>query len=635
MQSPLRLYGALALAMLVGCDDPGGTRADTTPGDARVADGGDASDAALADVALADGAPDVGPPPCGPELAFADPQNAADDAHWLDRPWPADTRLRDGHPDLDETPLPDNGLLAPYRAVAATLDGFGLNSAAYVRFDGALDPLSLPGAADSLAPDSPVQMAVYSGPDAGRRIPLELGIPAADDRWVDGRTLMARPVPGFVLPEDAIVCVAYTDGLRGLDGCPARAPPGFRAALGDDPSLAPLAAAPPPGLIGGTCYTTRTIGALDATLAHARAEPAPTVRVFDEKLRGGPARRILRVEYDAPVYQAGEAPWSDLGSGRLVFVDGEPVARRVPTAALLVVPDVEPPAGVWPVVQYASGTGGPMTVCPSIARQAWDSGHAVICVDRPGLGERGDGTEPPWPDFRNPFASLGTMAQEVVDHMTLSRVVAAIAAGDVAPGGAELPPLAPSAPALFGFSQGALMAGIAAGVLPELDAVLIDSGGGLAIEGALARPDSAELVGLFAPVLGIHPDNLDGLHPAVAVLQMLADEVDPINFADRWLGPDLPDVLVLSGTRDTKTLTRFANALTAAARVPLAAPVLEPSPGHQALGLDPVALPVRGNVDGKTAVLIQIDGNHGLRGELGETMDHWLRSRLDGAAEAR
>lgn len=228
------------------------------------------------------------------------------------------------------------------------------------------------------------------------------------------------------------------------------------------------------------------------------------------------------------------------------------------------------------------------------------------------------------------------MAQEVVDHATLARVIAAVAAGD-----AEIatdsppPPIAPGPPALLGFSQGALMAGIAAGLLSELDAVIIDSGGGLAIEGALLRPDSADLVGVFAPVLGIDQANLDGLHPAVTVLQTLADEVDPINYAPSWFEPGLPDVLVLSGTEDTKTLTIFSNALTAAAAVPIARPVLVESPAHALLGIEPVDLPVQGNRGGRSAVLIQVEGDHGLRAELGETMDHWLQTRLEGPPEAR
>lgn len=640
-----------SLLALAGCDDPSATVGDNSDladsaldaesatidavANDAVANAPDAEldppDSAVADMADNDAAEDMGPA-CGPVLSF-DPSGQ----HWLDTPWPSDRRLRDGHPDLDDTPLPDNGLLSPYRAVAEQVDGFSLNGAAYARFDRLLDPETLPDPAGTLAADAAIRLEVMTGPQRGRRIPLEVGVPPAADAWVDDRTLMARPVPGFVLPEAAVVCVSYTDALRGADGCPVRVAPGFAEALRSDPSLAPLADAPPAGLVGGTCYTTRrATHRLDAVLADARALPAPAVRVFDVERRGGPARRVVRLEYEAPVYQSGEAPWAELGTGGLRFDGDRPVARQVPVAALLAMPDVDPPLGGFPVVHYATGTGSTMEICIRILRQAYGSGHAIACVDRPGWGERGDGSEPPWPDFRNPFASLGMMAQEVVDHSTLARVIAVVAAGEAEVLTEDpLPPIAAGRTALLGFSQGALMAGIAAGVLTELDAIIIDSGGGLAIEGALLRPDSAALVGVFAPVLGIDAENLNGMHPAVSVLQLLADEVDPINYGPRWFGPELPDVLVLSGIDDTKTLTIFSNALAAAARVPIARPVLIESEAHRLLGIEPVDLPVQGNREGRSSVLIQVVGDHGLRQELGETMDHWLRSRVEGAPEAR
>lgn len=631
----IRTAVALTCAALAGCDDPSPRPAarDAAPPDGPPP---------LIDAAPPDATPDAHPdatpepdaaPPCGPTLRY-DP----DGSHWLDTPWPSPADLTAGSPDLDRTPMPDIALTAPYRAVAATLDGFGLNGAAYAAFDGPLDPDAAPTPAETLAADAPVQLIVVDGPEAGRRIPLDVGVPSAADAWVDPATLLARPVPGFVLPEAATVCVAWTDRIRGADGCPARPAPGFLAALDRDPSLAPLAADPPPGLVGGTCYPTRrATHRLDAALAHARAAPLGPVTLIGYDDYGGPPRRILELAYEAPSYQSGEAPWTTVGTGGLTFDADGPVARRALIFAHIALPDADPPPGGFPVVQYAAGTGGDRTVCPAIMRQAYASGHAVACIDRPGLGRRGDGSEPPWPDFRNPFASLGTMAQEVVDHLTLSRILGALAAGEVDPGedGPPLPPISTDPPALLGFSQGALMAGIAAGVLPELDAVIIDSGGGLAIEGALLRPDSAPVVALFAPLLGIADANLDGRHPAVAVLQMLADEVDPITYAGRWFGPGLPDVLILSGTRDTKTLTAFANALAVAGRIPLAEPILIDSPGHALIDLPPVTLPIAGNRDGRTAALIQAEAGHGLRRALGEAMDHWLRTRLPGPPEAR
>src|SRR4051812_24050377 len=74
---------------------------------------------------------------------------------FYDLPFPNDLRR---HPDsntLDLSEFPTNSLiLDSFRAAAEQLDGFGLNGAMFARFDGALDPASLPDPTASITADA-------------------------------------------------------------------------------------------------------------------------------------------------------------------------------------------------------------------------------------------------------------------------------------------------------------------------------------------------------------------------------------------------------------------------------------------------------------------------------------------------
>ncbi len=82
--------------------------------------------------------------------------SAGDDFYAL--PYPNDLRRHDDG-SLDLSLFPTNSLIVDqYRAAAETLDGFGLNAAIYARFDGALDPTSLPDVASSIADGAAVYL---------------------------------------------------------------------------------------------------------------------------------------------------------------------------------------------------------------------------------------------------------------------------------------------------------------------------------------------------------------------------------------------------------------------------------------------------------------------------------------------
>lgn len=155
---------------------------------------------------------------CGPAVSAI-----VDDArseHFFDAPWPTDTRLDDqGHPDLTgypeaAIPLTANLSNGWTQALASTAVGFGNNTGAYFRFDGALDlPDTLPGDVDD-----PV---VWIDAATGERAPLELRFvdDPAGDPYLASNLLMVTPQLGHAPSSGATVVVAVRgDVARPADG---------------------------------------------------------------------------------------------------------------------------------------------------------------------------------------------------------------------------------------------------------------------------------------------------------------------------------------------------------------------------------------------------------------------------------
>src|SRR5215467_9045913 len=88
-------------------------------------------------------------------------------------PFPNDLRRTATGLDLAKMPAP-SPLVQIFRDAAATLDGFGLNESIYVRFDGPIDPTSLPDAAGSLADGASLYLVDIDPQSAhkGEKVPI-------------------------------------------------------------------------------------------------------------------------------------------------------------------------------------------------------------------------------------------------------------------------------------------------------------------------------------------------------------------------------------------------------------------------------------------------------------------------------
>src|SRR5262245_61992045 len=144
-------------------------------------------------------------------------------------PWPADERLyvgADGKQHLN---------LAGYHYAGALIGvyldlfhdgpttGFGTSAAVYFRFDGPIDPSTLPGSAmDSLKPEASVFLVDVGrgSPTLGRRVPVRVRFEHESGKYIGPDWLALLPEPGFPLRERTTYAAVITDAVRGADGQP-------------------------------------------------------------------------------------------------------------------------------------------------------------------------------------------------------------------------------------------------------------------------------------------------------------------------------------------------------------------------------------------------------------------------------
>jgi len=151
-------------------------------------------------------------------------------------PWPDDAYL-DTQGRLSVRDIPssaDADYVAALAAALNDLDGFGVRPVVFVRFDGAIDPASLPrDPADSLEPDASVFLldADTSSSTAFERIPIEVSLAA------DRSELRLRPAHGRTLLPGRRYAAVVTDRLSAADGTQVEPAERF-AAIRDRPILA-------------------------------------------------------------------------------------------------------------------------------------------------------------------------------------------------------------------------------------------------------------------------------------------------------------------------------------------------------------------------------------------------------------
>ncbi|RJO71517.1 MAG: hypothetical protein C4523_04090 [Myxococcales bacterium] len=663
-----RIYGlVLGLLLIVyGSGCAGGEEETSFPdGDEPATDGddigadGDADGDLAADGDIADGdeePADDEPASTGLALQPLDglaPRMEFDDtADFFAAPFPHDARLKDGKVDLSALPNPKrSSLVKSFIQTANTeLDGFGTNSPAYWTFEAPIGPASLPASpADSLNTASAVFL-VNIDPDSaeyGDLTPIEWEWTPDVTTYEPGNQLAVAPYDGFPLRPRTTYAMILTDALHDTGGQSLGRPLAMCDWLntaGDDAvrrAYAPLidwllddsSGFDPEHLRAATVFTTLDpVGELKTIRDYLAAE-YPNGEVQGELLdclytRKQDGYLVFEGHYTSPNLQEGDVPYATQGGDIQFGLDGKPIVQRMEELrfSLSVPADATIPAGGWPIVMQAHGTGGSYRSYLGTGQNDESTRMlavklAVIGIDQPLHGPRGDNGSGELStneveiysfNFANPIAARSNFRQSAVDTIALTHF---IRAGELALdrsvcsswpsmaeyGGPDRIAFSRDIVLFHGHSHGGLSGALAAAVEDDVKAWMLSGAGGRMAITVMEREDPS-LLDLLQPLVGVPAGEAHKHHPLIGLVQLLVEITDPINYAPYWI--DSPhdgrarNIFATTGFTDAYTPKKTAAAMAVAGRLPLIEPVAESIVGLELRGVDSLARPASNTVSG-------------------------------------
>jgi pimeloyl-ACP methyl ester carboxylesterase len=258
------------------------------------------------------------------------------------------------------------------------------------------------------------------------------------------------------------------------------------------------------------------------------------------------------------------------------------------------VPAASAPAAGYPVLIFAHGTGG------SFAEQFAKTGFAqvvatgsvpsvLVAIDLPEHGDRrGASSQSPetlFYNFLNPRAARDNVVQGAADLMSLVRWVKQGGLGASESPTASAIVFDPAHIALMGHSQGATHSALMAPYEPDLQGVVLSGNGGHLASSLLTKKNPIDVASVL-PVALLDPDMNGklvggGYNPALALVQMVFDRADPLNYAHRLQrdpsaeAPTGQHVFVTYGLGDTYATEDTQDAYARAARLTMVKPVLK------------------------------------------------------------
>lgn len=600
------------------------------------------------------GCTDVDPAP-GPDVQaiYVVPADLAElsEATFFDHPFPSDVRLENGRVRYAGFYNPrQSPILAEYiGAIDGVLDGFSPISAGYLRFDGALDPASLPATpAEGLTAGASVQLVDVDpdSPERGTRKLVSLFFRAEEGVYWRDNTLAFMPAVGHPLRSRTSYALVVTSGVRAAGGGVVAPSETLRQALGleaaatgavgavatalapavDELSAAGVAAS---DIVHLSVFTTNDPAEelyRAADVLHEQAE-APTFDAAAWSLAESlPSYEEYRGMYGpSPNFQAGQIPFTKYGDGGGFMLDASGAPQIVDTFdqrfALTVPNGVScpmPEAG-YPIVLYAHGTGGDYR---SFVRDGTALALAQRCIAGMGVDQIFHGTRPGassdpgavellFFNFQNIEAARHNIRQSGLDEIQRARlftVSAAVVPASVSATGADVR-FDPTRIMFFGHSQGGLNGPLflaaddaaRGGVLSGASSIISIT----LLEKSSPPPSVANLVkSVFLGLNGEAQAEVNLFHPPIAMAQAIVDVVDPINYAAAAIQSPRPGFAPKSlmmtegvnpdGTGDTYAPVRGIEALALAYGLPLQQPAVWQPPDAAFGGLEPVTIPPEG-----------------------------------------
>jgi hypothetical protein len=590
---------------------------------------------------------------------------------WLDHPWPSDVRRRDGAVVFTPVPNPKgSALIDEYiGATEGLLDGFSTVAGGYVRFEGAIDPESLP--ADPIASmeqRSSVMLVDVdpSSPDFGKPHPILTSFRTEGGIYTLPNTLSWIPVPGFPLRPHTRYAFVVTHTLRSFDGGEISAHPKLDEVLGlKEASGAAVALQQD---YAPVLEVLRSVGArpniIRQLAVFTTADPtAETVAVRDHLRSNVEVPDFINrepwmvddrdgwIEYrmwygPSPNYQAGLLPFQTFGEGGFFnIVDGAPeVVDYFDARFSISVPDSTAcpmPEGGYPIVLYAHGTGGNYRSYTSYAATLAEQCLAMMGVDqifhgaRPGADQAS--TDLLFFNFQNVLAARTNGRQSAIDEVQRARLFTeryAEIPAEVSHTGNAIR-FDPNRVLYFGHSQGGLNGPLFLAVDDASRGGVLSGSGSVIMITLLEKTEPAPSIAELVPTLFLSlvtPEEraeLDIFHPAMMLAQSLVDAIDPINYARMAVleprdGFMAKSMLLTEGIRpdglgDSFTPPKGTEAQAIAMGLPPQEPLQLPYPQLAWGAPAPIAVPPEGLVgnlaDGMaTGALAQwpfLDGNDG------------------------
>lgn len=622
----MRLFHTFLFALLLtscGDDDDDGAPPDAgNPVDSGV-------DAAL------DATPepgwDAGPEPDVRGI-FVVPREGDEPAPW-DLPYPSDLLRGPDGVGIDLSRFPNPSQWEPItllvELLAEDVDGFSTAGNAYLRFSTTPDAALLPTPAASLEAGSPVFLVAL---ESGERVPVEMRVQVEATAYWSENTLAVRAVNGFVLAPATQYAVVVTTALADVSGTPYAPSNDLRASLGlvdgDRPvdeahanvygpaadRLAELGT-PPDQIANLSVFTTMdpVTEMFRAAEALRRDIPEPDAEDLSVDVGAPEGSFTLLVGHygPAPLYQSGEAPFDELGSGRIRFRDGEPILEdEVDLRFAVAVPTSEMPPGGFPVVITSHGTGGNYVsfAYDGTAERLAAVGVASVGFDQVLHGERAPpGTRPESTvfNFLNPVAGRDNVRQSALDNVQQVRLVRSIVVDDSRIPNPDDAFFDVERIAFFGHSQGGLNGSLLLAIDDTARAAVLSGAGAIIGWAILQKTQPARILDIVEAALDFdaETEGFDIFHPLMTLTQTFIDPSDPVNYAPYWSAPRVGNgrsVLLTEGLDDDFAPPLGTEAIAVAARLPIVGPLAQDVPGLDLLGLEPFALPATATVTSST-----------------------------------
>lgn len=576
-------------------------------------------------------------------------------------PFPSDAlRQGDGRINLRGFPNPNQVAMlgAGLQLLSRDARGFAQAGGIFFQLSGAIDASRLPSLDESTGPDARVfVVAIDEGArDFMQRRPVVATFSATAAPAGAPNLLALLPLQGMPLRAKSTYAAVVLASLQGTDGLPLRQSDAMRelvagrAPAGMADATAHLRALDVLGkngvaskdIAGLTVFTTDDpVGAFRRAVDDALALPLPSLSVAPSRTDVFDDFCIYQGAIELPVFQEGTPPYSSTGGRWAVDASGHLLKQRSESARVFVtVPRRAAPAAGYPsVLMIRTGSGTDRALDRGV-RDAMGRvlapgtgpglelarvGVAGISFDGPHGGSRNvSGGDEQFIMFNvfNPPALRDNVRQSALEAVLMAHVLEDVSfdASDCA--GATSPVRFDAAHlALMGHSMGASIAPLALAVEPRFKAAVLSGAGGSWLANAVDKlkplPTRASLEVLFGYTGDQH---LTATDPTLTLVQWAPEAADTQVFARHLVDEPLEGgprhVLMFQGIVDHYILPSIANTLTLSAGLDLAGPELDDGPAelapqpklHDVLkfsGRRAVPLPVRGNRDGTTAVVVQ------------------------------